>query len=56
MCVSVKIGLNCEKVLDVIVDYVFVLKDVDDNKLLKVLIFDLYFDEYCGVIMFIRVF
>ncbi len=32
------------------------LVDADDNKPLKALIFDSYFDEYRGVIMLIRVF
>lgn len=56
VCVSAKTGLNCEKVLDAIVDYVPAPVDVDDNKPLKALIFDSYFDEYRGVIMLIRVF
>ncbi|MCE6115329.1 translation elongation factor 4 [Mycoplasmopsis agalactiae] len=56
VCVSAKTGLNCEKVLDAIVDYVPSPKDADDNKPLKALIFDSYFDEYRGVIMLIRVF
>lgn len=56
VCVSAKTGLNCEKVLDAIVDYVPVPVDADDNKPLKALIFDSYFDEYRGVIMLIRVF
>ncbi|MCE6056472.1 translation elongation factor 4 [Mycoplasmopsis agalactiae] len=56
VCVSAKTGLNCEKVLDAIVDYVPAPKDADDNKPLKALIFDSYFDEYRGVIMLIRVF
>lgn len=56
VCVSAKTGLNCEKVLDAIVDYVPSPVDVDDNKPLKALIFDSYFDEYRGVIMLIRVF
>ncbi|WP_427909445.1 translation elongation factor 4 [Mycoplasmopsis bovis] len=56
VCVSAKTGLNCEKVLDAIVDYVPSPVDADDNKPLKALIFDSYFDEYRGVIMLIRVF
>ncbi|AXJ70130.1 elongation factor 4 [Mycoplasmopsis bovis] len=56
VCVSAKTGLNCEKVLDAIVDYVPAPVDADDNKPLKALIFDSYFDEYRGVIMLIRVF
>ncbi len=56
VCVSAKTGLNCEKVLDAIVDYVPPPVDADDNKPLKALIFDSYFDEYRGVIMLIRVF
>lgn len=56
VCVSAKTGLNCEKVLDAIVDYVPAPVDADDNKSLKALIFDSYFDEYRGVIMLIRVF
>ncbi|EIN15429.1 GTP-binding protein LepA [Mycoplasmopsis agalactiae 14628] len=56
VCVSAKTGLNCEKVLDAIVDYIPAPKDADDTKPLKALIFDSYFDEYRGVIMLIRVF
>lgn len=56
VCVSAKTGLNCEKVLDAIVYYVPAPVDADDNKSLKALIFDSYFDEYRGVIMLIRVF
>ncbi|TKA59355.1 GTP-binding protein (LepA) [Mycoplasmopsis bovis 8790] len=56
VCVSAKTGLNCEKVLDAIVNYVPAPIDADDNKPLKALIFDSYFDEYRGVIMLIRVF
>ncbi|WP_406616901.1 translation elongation factor 4 [Mycoplasmopsis adleri] len=56
ICISAKTGLNCEAVLDAIVKYIPAPKDADDNKPLKALIFDSYFDEYRGVVMLIRIF
>ncbi|MBZ4203442.1 translation elongation factor 4 [Mycoplasma tauri] len=56
ICISAKTGLNCEQVLDAIVKYVPAPVNADNNKPLKALIFDSYFDEYRGVIMLIRIF
>ncbi|WP_027334730.1 translation elongation factor 4 [Mycoplasmopsis felifaucium] len=56
ICISAKTGLNCEQVLDAIVKYIPAPVKADDNKPLKALIFDSYFDEYRGVVMLIRVF
>ncbi|WP_029906525.1 translation elongation factor 4 [Mycoplasmopsis opalescens] len=56
VCVSAKTGLNCEAVLEAIEKYVPAPADADDNKPLKALIFDSYFDEYRGVIMLVRIF
>ncbi len=53
--ISAKSGLNVEKVLEYIVDYVPWPKDADDDKPLKALIFDSYFDSYRGAVIFIRV-
>ncbi len=53
--ISAKSGLNVEKVLDYIVDHVPYPQDADDNKPLKALIFDSYFDSYRGVVIFTRI-
>lgn len=52
--VSAKTGVNIESVLDEIVDKVPAPK-ADDNKPLKALIFDSYYDAYKGVIVYFRV-
>lgn len=56
VCVSAKTGLNCEQVLQAIIDYVPYPKNAFDDKPLKALIFDSYFDPYRGVVMLVRVF
>ncbi|WP_029513574.1 translation elongation factor 4 [Mycoplasmopsis primatum] len=56
VCISAKTGLNCEKVLDAIIKYIPAPNNADNDKPLKALIFDSYFDEYRGVIMLIRIF
>ncbi|WP_406615930.1 translation elongation factor 4 [Mycoplasmopsis hyopharyngis] len=56
VCVSAKTGLNCESVLEAIVNYIPCPKDADDDKPLKALIFDSYFDPYRGVVMLVRIF
>lgn len=53
--VSAKTGLNIEDVLEDIVDNIPAPEDHDD-KPLKALIFDSYYDSYVGVICYIRVF
>lgn len=54
--ISAKTGLNCDKVLDAIVEYIPAPKEADDSKPLKALIFDSYFDPYRGVVLLVRVF
>ncbi|SJZ58680.1 translation elongation factor 4 [Mycoplasmopsis verecunda] len=54
--VSAKTGQGVHELLDSIVKYIPAPKDADDNKPLKALIFDSYFDPYRGVVMLIRVF
>lgn len=53
--VSAKTGLNIEDVLEDIVNNIPAPEDHDD-KPLKALIFDSYYDSYVGVICYIRVF
>ena len=54
-CISAKDGINIEDVLDQIVKYVPCPKG-DENKPLKALIFDSYYDNFKGAVCFIRVF
>ncbi|UUD36916.1 translation elongation factor 4 [Mycoplasmopsis equigenitalium] len=54
--ISAKTGLNCEKVLDAIIEYIPSPKEADDTKPLKALIFDSYFDPYRGVVLLVRIF
>lgn len=54
-CISAKTGLNVESVLDAIVDYIPAPKNANDNKPLKALIFDSYYDKYRGVMMSVRI-
>ncbi|NQZ66210.1 MAG: elongation factor 4 [Mycoplasmatales bacterium] len=54
--ISAKTGKNIDKVLDKIIELVPHPKDADDNKPLKALVFDSYFDVYRGVILLVRIF
>ena len=53
-CVSAKEGTNIEDLLEAISVY-FPAPDGDTEKPLKALIFDSYYDNYKGVILFIRI-
>ena len=53
-CVSAKEGTNIEDLLEAITQY-FPAPDGDTEKPLKALIFDSYYDNYKGVILFVRV-
>ncbi len=53
--VSAKTGLNVEKVLDEIVEKAPAPKTTDKNET-RALIFDSYFDDYRGVVLYVRVF
>lgn len=54
--VSAKTGLGVPDVLEAIVKYISSPKNADDNKPLKALIFDSFFDPYRGVVMLVRIF
>lgn len=53
-CVSAKEGTNIEDLLEAITRY-FPAPDGDTEKPLKALIFDSYYDNYKGVILFVRI-
>jgi len=55
--VSAKTGLNVEKVLDAIVEKAPAPKSLETNSIdTRALIFDSYFDDYRGVVLYVRVF
>ena len=53
-CVSAKEGTNIEDLLEAITEY-FPAPDGDTDEPLKALIFDSYYDNYKGVILFVRI-
>ena len=53
-CVSAKEGTNIEDLLEAITQY-FPAPDGDTEQPLKALIFDSYYDNYKGVILFVRI-
>lgn len=53
--VSAKTGENVEAVLDAIIEKVPAPKNLDSNEV-RALIFDSYFDDYRGVVLYIRMF
>ncbi len=53
-CVSAKEGLNIKDILEAVVHYL-PAPDGDTEKPLKALIFDSYYDNYKGVILFVRI-
>ncbi|MBQ9113391.1 MAG: translation elongation factor 4 [Clostridia bacterium] len=53
-CVSAKEGTNIEDLLEAITEY-FPAPDGDTEDPLKALIFDSYYDNYKGVILFVRI-
>ena len=53
--ISAKTGLNIQSVLDAVVKYVPSPKG-DENKPLKALIFDSYYDSYKGAVSMVRIF
>ena len=53
-CVSAKEGLNIEDLLEAIVKY-FPAPQGEEEQPLKALIFDSYYDNYKGVILFVRI-
>ena len=54
--VSAKTGLNVEQVLDAIVESGAKVATKDNSNQLRALIFDSYFDDYRGVVLYVRIF
>ncbi|MGC7158808.1 translation elongation factor 4 [Metamycoplasma hominis] len=54
--ISAKTGLNIDKVIDAIINRIPAPKEADTNKPLQALIFDSYFDNYRGVVIYVRLF
>ncbi len=55
--VSAKTGLNVEQVLDAIIERAPAPRNVKtDDDALRALIFDSYFDDYRGVVLYVRIF
>ncbi|MCP4337196.1 MAG: elongation factor 4 [Mycoplasma sp.] len=54
--ISAKTGKNVEKVLESVINFIPAPKDANNDKNLKALVFDSYFDPYRGVILLVRIF
>lgn len=54
--VSGKTGLNVDKILDAIVEQSPAPQSSNQNNITRALIFDSYFDDYRGVVLYVRVF
>lgn len=53
--ISAKTGLNVDQVFDQIIEKIPYPENADDNKPLRALVFDSYFDSYRGIIVFVRI-
>ncbi|WP_369991077.1 translation elongation factor 4 [Mycoplasmopsis arginini] len=54
--ISAKTGINIDQVIEAIIERIPSPKEADPNKPLEGLIFDSYFDNYRGVVIYIRIF
>lgn len=54
--VSGKTGLNVDKILDAIIEQAPVPRQTSEQDMTRALIFDSYFDDYRGVVLYVRVF
>ena len=54
--ISAKTGKNIDLVLQSIIDHIPAPVEADDEKPLKALVFDSYFDNYRGVVLLVRLF
>ncbi|TPR53902.1 translation elongation factor 4 [Metamycoplasma neophronis] len=54
--ISAKTGLNIDQVIDAIIEKIPAPKEADTTKPLEGLIFDSYFDNYRGVVIYTRIF
>lgn len=53
--ISAKTGLNVEKVLDNIINFIPYPKYADDSAPLRALVFDSYFDSFRGIVIFVKI-
>ncbi|TPI02638.1 translation elongation factor 4 [Mycoplasma struthionis] len=56
ICISAKTGLNIDQIIEAIISRIPAPKEADINKPLEALIFDSYFDNYRGVVIYTRLF